>query len=266
MAKISIVGAGWLGLPLGAELVREGHEVTGTTTREDNIARLKEKGLKAKIFRSGEATEADFDEVAECDILLVTAPPRGSEKDYGSFLGRLSLAAKNKGAGQLIYTSATSVYPDKNAVVTEKDAEMIVSPHSGIRLLAMENTIREHFGAEANTVRLGGLFGPGRDPARWMSGRQNASGADSPVNMIHLVDCIGAITALINAKTQGQTYNAVAPIHPTRRDFYALACAASGLQPPQWNSHAKPWKKVSAEKLITELKYSFTYPDPSLSF
>lgn len=266
MKTISIVGAGWLGLPLGEELVKMGYQVTGTTTRTEKLELLVAAGMQAKILSSSEAAEADYNEVTRCDILIVTAPPRGGEEVYAAFLQKLSQAAKSNGVQHLIYTSATSVYPEINDLVTEKDAQMIVSSHSGTRLLAMENSLRDHFGKAITVVRFGGLFGPGRNPARWMSGRENLAGADSPVNMIHLDDCIGAIKAILAHGSPGETYNAVSPIHPTRREFYARACAASGLQPPQWNTNSKPWKKVSPEKLINDLRYSFTYTDSSRAF
>jgi nucleoside-diphosphate-sugar epimerase len=266
MERINIVGAGWLGMPLGAELVRMGYEVTGTTTSKEKLELIKAAGMKAKVFDSNKADESEYQKVTKCDLLIVTAPPHGGEAVYGDFLRKLTQAALGNGVRKVIYTSATSVYPEKNSIVVEEDAEMIVSSHSGIRLLAMENIFRETFESAAIIIRFGGLFGPDRNPARWLSGRQNVAGSESPVNMIHLDDCIGIIKTVVQKEDWGQTYNAVAPNHPTRREFYARACLASGNEPPQWSNEAKPWKKVSSEKLTNDLGYSFTYPDPSRAF
>lgn len=266
MEKISIIGAGWMGLPLGAELVRMGYVAQGSTTREEKLTLLQEKGLSAFVLDSATATQEHLAPLMQCDVLIVTVPPRGNEEEYGNFMRLLATSAAREGVEKVIYTSATSVYPDNNQVVTEDDAQMIVSSHSGIRLLAMENIFREHKSLRPTILRFGGLFGPGRQPARWLSGRTGVAGADSPVNMIHLDDCIGVVKAVLQKQAWGQTFNAVSPEHPTRKEFYRRACAAAGLEPPQWNEESKSWKMVSAQNLCDKLDYSFTYPDPSLAF
>jgi UDP-glucose 6-dehydrogenase len=38
--KISIVGCGWLGLPLGEKLAKSGHQVFGSTTSVEKIATI----------------------------------------------------------------------------------------------------------------------------------------------------------------------------------------------------------------------------------
>ena len=43
---ITILGCGWLGLPLAKALVKSGYPVKGSTTREENLETLREAGLE----------------------------------------------------------------------------------------------------------------------------------------------------------------------------------------------------------------------------
>ena len=43
---ITILGCGWLGLPLAKALVKAGYSVKGSTTREENLETLREAGLE----------------------------------------------------------------------------------------------------------------------------------------------------------------------------------------------------------------------------
>jgi 3-hydroxyisobutyrate dehydrogenase-like beta-hydroxyacid dehydrogenase len=45
MTKISILGCGWLGLPLAKVLVKNGFSVKGSTTTQDKILVLKQLGV-----------------------------------------------------------------------------------------------------------------------------------------------------------------------------------------------------------------------------
>ena len=49
--KISILGCGWLGLPLGKYLVEKGHFVKGSTTSKSKIALLSEVGIEPFLLR-----------------------------------------------------------------------------------------------------------------------------------------------------------------------------------------------------------------------
>ncbi|MEM0998096.1 MAG: SDR family oxidoreductase [Bacteroidota bacterium] len=263
---ISIVGAGWLGLPLGAALVSSGYRVVGTTTSENKLALIQENGMEAHLLDVQTATIAELELIMQGEILIVTIPPRGGGDNYRSMLDSLRDSAIANPVKKIIYTSATSVYPANNQEVNEKDAILIRSPHSGVQLLEMEDIFRKADELHTTIIRFGGLFGPGRHPGKWLAGRTDVAGADSPVNMIHLDDCIGVISAVIRKNAWGRTYNATSPQHPSRELFYQSACTALGLEPPRWNQQSKPWKKVSSQKIIDELGYLFTYPDPRQAF
>lgn len=256
---IGIVGAGWLGLPLGQALVEQGYTVWGTTTTESKLPKLAATGLQPVLFAPGSGVPVDL---PRADIVIITLPPRGGEAAYSDLLNRLIQWLSKSGVKKVLYCSSTSVYPDENRIMGEEDAEMIVSKHSGVRLLAMENLFRTHTEFQTTVLRFGGLYGPGRHPGRFLAGKTDLPGAANPVNMIRLEDCVGIISTIIEKNAWGQTWNAVAPQHPTRQEFYARAAAEGGFAGPTWSEEGKPWKEVSSDRLVAELGYSFLFPEP----
>ena len=70
---ISIIGCGWLGLPLARELVRNGHIVNGSTTREEKIAVLQAAQILPFILDL--RNDKPFDEVnlplLQSDIIVI---------------------------------------------------------------------------------------------------------------------------------------------------------------------------------------------------
>gem|GEM_PF-4555050 len=49
---ISIIGCGWLGLPLAEFLVQKGYLIKGSTTREEKLDQLKSKGIQPFLFKA----------------------------------------------------------------------------------------------------------------------------------------------------------------------------------------------------------------------
>ena len=53
MQKISLLGCGWLGLPLAKSLLEKGFLVNGSTTSEDKISILKREGIRPFLISLG---------------------------------------------------------------------------------------------------------------------------------------------------------------------------------------------------------------------
>jgi len=75
----------------------------------------------------------------------------------------------------------------------------------------------------------------------------------------HREDCIGIILKIIETNSWNETFNAVAPYHPTREDYYTQKAVELNLALPKFN-HSKPstGKTILNEKLESVLKYTFT--------
>jgi NAD dependent epimerase/dehydratase family enzyme len=93
------------------------------------------------------------------------------------------------------------------------------------------------------------LIGDDRHPIRFLAGRKELENPYAPINLIHLNDCIGIIEAIINNDLFGETFNAVAPYHPLRVDYYTNKAVELQLPVPEFNS-----RNVTVGKTILSIK------------
>ncbi|WP_051536807.1 hypothetical protein [Shewanella marina] len=158
---------------------------------------------------------------------------------------------------RIIFISSTAVYADAG-VMTEQDA-VNDSPKQQVLLQA-----EQLFLAYPQTVvlRFAGLIGPKRHPGRFFAGKQNISGANACVNLVHQADCIGAVKLLLTRPMVSQVYNLVAPMHPTKETFYTAACLHMGLAAPQFNETVVTDKQVDGSLITKELGFVYQFEDP----
>ena len=264
---ISILGAGWLGLPLGQFLIEKGYVVRGSTTRTEKLPELEAAGLHPFRIRVGKQIEGErLEDFFRTDILVLNIPPGGRRADVAQAhpreVRRVYELAVAGGVQRLLFISSTGVYGDLNRVVTEADAPDPIRA-SGRALAAIETFLRRQTAIETTILRLAGLVGGERKAGRFLAGRRDLPGGDAPVNLVHLDDCIGVIYEIIRQEKWGEIYNVCADEHPPKRAFYTTQAEREGLEPPTFRDDGKaPFKLISNEKVKVELGYAFRHPDP----
>lgn len=263
MQTISILSCGWLGMPLAGRLVQEGYRVKGATRTPEKLAQIEAQGAAAYLVNlPAQAANDQLNELLDCDLLIINIPPQrrsGLPSAHGEHMDYLAEKMRQKARiPQVIYVSSTSVYRDTNGEVTETSA--LNSPKEDVIVYA-EQLLQREFGAAI--LRCGGLMGQDRIPGKYFIGRTVDTG-EIPVNFIHQADVIGLLLAMIHKGITREVYNAVAPLHPTRREIYLANAAKFGWQPPVFTVPAQPipFKIVSSDKAIRELGYEFVFPDP----
>jgi nucleoside-diphosphate-sugar epimerase len=259
LKSISILGCGWLGKPLGAELVRSGYNVAGSTTQEAKFRELTELGIKPYLLKFNPRAEGkDLQFFFQSDILIISIPPRiksSSPETYLALLEQVLEEAKRGSISNIVYISSTAVYPDRDGIVHEEDAAQ------DSYLAQAEAIINAQF--VTTTIRFGGLVGPGRHPGRFLSGKKDLAGKNHAVNIIHLDDCIDIIKQVIEQEIWDEVFNACADLHPTRKEFYTRASGILGMETPTFvESDSSKSKIVSSEKLKQLLNYTFIHHDP----
>lgn len=265
--QISILGCGWLGLPLGAQLKTVGHSIKGSTTRKEKISLLEEKGISPFLIDLGdEHTTTDAAKMGffDCDILIISVPPRSKTMppDYHPQQIKQVLShIKPTEAPNIIYISATSVYPKNTDVANE--TYPINAASTGNKALYEAEQLLLGSGYPLNILRCGGLMGYDRIPAKYFEGKTVANGAN-PVNYIHRDDVIGIIETLIAKNTWGNTYNLVAPMHPSRIEVFKKNVQDFNFVPPNFSVEPIPTicRLILGEKVIKTLQYDFLFPDP----
>ena len=204
MTKISILGCGWLGLPLAKVLVKNGFSVKGSTTTQDKIDVLKRSGIEPFLFALNpeniQGNAISFLEHSE--VLIINIPPKlrgNSKEDFVGKMKTLNPFIEKSSVEKVLFVSSTSVYADENVIVTEETPPQ-PETESGRQLLQSEQLLQNNTHFKTTIVRFGGLIGEDRHPIRFLSGRDAIENPNAPINLIHLEDCIGIITQIIQEK------------------------------------------------------------------
>lgn len=269
MKKISILGCGWLGLPLAKKLIEKGNSINGSTTSENKLSILKDAGINPFLItlESESVSETINDFLAESEILIVDIPPklRGNNTDTSDstrkvFVEKIEnlipFIAKST-IKKVLFVSSTSVYGDQNDLITE---ETTPNPEteSGKQLLLAEAVLQKNQNFQTTILRFGGLIGEDRHPVKFLAGKENLENPDAPVNLIHQIDCINIIEEIMLQSKWNEVFNAVAPFHPSRSAYYTQKAKEQNLTLPKFSTEKSNIKKIiSSDKIENTLKYPF---------
>ena len=276
--RVLIVGCGYVGVPLGAELVRQGHAVSGLRRNTTAAGELEAAGIKplfADITQPGDLKKLprDFDWVVNC-----AASGGGDVVAYRRLylIGNRNLIEWLRPAPprRFVYTGSTSVYGQNDgSLVVETDP---VAPESepGKILVQTENLLLAA-ATEINfptvILRLAGIYGPGRGYwlKQFLSGEARIEGDGKRIlNMIHRDDAVGAIIAALKHSPVSQVFNVVDSEPVSQLDCFQWLAAKRGRPlPPAAPADAETSrrrgvtnKRVSNQRLKKILGYEFKYP------
>lgn len=267
MKKISILGCGWLGLPLAKSLIaKKRYSINGSTTSENKLSILENAGINPFLvtLESEGISERINSFLTKSEILIIDIPPklRGNNDDsprkvFVEKIQKLIPFIEKSTVKKVLFVSSTAVYGNENAIITE---DTIPNPEteSGKQLLLAEAILQKNQNFETTILRFGGLIGEDRHPVKFLAGKENLENPDAPVNLIHQNDCISIIEEIINQSKWNEVFNAVAPFHPTREEYYTQQAKEQNLVLPKFSSEKSNIKKtISSEKIETSLNYKF---------
>jgi nucleoside-diphosphate-sugar epimerase len=260
--SVSILGCGWLGIPLAEALVHAGHRVKGSTTHADKAIILKEKGIAPYLIDL--SSDPDFTDFLDADILIVLVPPRSKTQQPGVYLSQMKQLAKlitqYPRIKQLLYTSSTSVYPDHSGLAKEESISMPEqSAHA--ELVAVENIFLTLPNVTSTIARLGGLTGGSRLLVRHFAGKKELSGGYYPVNLLHQVDAVNSICFLLEKRLTG-VFNVCSPVHPYKKDFYTRLAKRFEMPLPEFKEEEVEEGKTIDVSKLEKAGYTFAYPEP----
>jgi len=236
MSLISIIGCGWLGLPLGKSLAESGYQVLGSTTSPEKFEVIKESGIEPVLFKLDPMPVGEsFNQLFNSELLIINIPPGRKSNTphfYEEQVKYLKYRLKNSGVKRVIFVSSTSYYPNTNALVTTEtpydlangSSEAVVKGEQQINSIDQELVI----------LRCGGLMGKDRIPGKWFSGKET-KGAQTAVNYIHQDDVVKVIHYLIENWPKSQSvFNLVSDEHPSRKEVHEKMAGEYGFVPPIW--------------------------------
>jgi nucleoside-diphosphate-sugar epimerase len=262
--KISILGCGWLGLPLAKSLVDNGYEIKGSTTTQDKCQKLVEDGVTPYLIKLNERfVEGEIkDFLKESELLIINIPPglrNNPKKNHVSEIKQLIHHVENSTIKYILYISSTSVFKDvvEFPLITQITLPNATS-NSAKQLIDIENLLKTSTKFESTILRFSGLIGKDRHPGKILSGRKNILNGKAPINLIHRDDCISIISKLIKKQLWGATFNASNPYRHTREDYYTNYCKEHHLVLPEFDQeNVSKGKIIDSTKLAQLIKHKY---------
>jgi hypothetical protein len=223
MPKISIIGCGWLGLPLSQSL-KESYEV--------------------ECFSKEHTKDNSLFWQAQTLIIAIN-----TKNNYINTLKKIiQLTPLNS---NIILMSSTSVYREFDCEVDESTKITDIKLQREAELL--------YLNSKKNTLilRLGGLMAEDRISGKW---KNISTFSDGEVNYIHRDDVINIVKNLLNSDIKNGIYNLVAPLHPFRSQIHKNNAKKFNLELGTFKG--KTSKIVLSHKIIKDLDYKFIHPNP----
>lgn len=258
MFDISILGGGWIGVPLAEKLASMAYSLQ--ISQSSQTKTIQNPAIKLIQWRAEvNMPEPTWESILHAKTIIWTIPPRrkiNGDHFYLDVLRDFVRILNQKKYQQVIFLSSTSVYKAENSLVNEESAL------EG-NLMSQAEDILQRIQNPLLILRLGGLMGGERYVAKYYAGKK-VPAANHPVNYVHRTDVLEIISQCISSQLTG-TYNVVAPQHPIKSELVKLECDRRGLELPlEYLEDKEATKVVSSDKLIQAIPYSFQYPDPLL--
>ncbi|THH36512.1 NAD-dependent epimerase/dehydratase family protein [Neolewinella litorea] len=249
-APVALLGAGWLGLALARDLSND-YPVRASYRREAGRRAVQEAGAEPYLLDLPELAAPLQAFLAGARALIITLPPGGrahQERTTEQYLAALEpLHDFLHRDLHVIYTSSTGVYGGSATGRVTEDTPVAPDTHSGRAVVAAEGWLTEHC-PTLTVLRLGGLYGPGRDPVNFFSKREAIPQGDAPVNMLPQHQAVGAVRFILETGSTG-TFNVCGADHPPKREFYGNLYSAAGQTPKPFLPGGADGKRIDSSKL-----------------
>jgi nucleoside-diphosphate-sugar epimerase len=217
--KITIIGGGWIGIPLAESLHEEGFKIVISSRKVEKQEFFKSRNwspIGLEFAESSVKINLLDNKSLETDVLIIGLPPTGFS-NYPAVIS--SIISSFPSSTRVIFLSSTGVYADTLGLINEQSPLKAEHPlvHAEEFVLKQKNHC---------VLRLGGLIGSGRHPINQLIKKEMPiSDGETPVNLIHQTDVIRAVSMLINQKITGEIFNLCSPEHPTRKEYYNKAAS-----------------------------------------
>jgi nucleoside-diphosphate-sugar epimerase len=258
--RVFVAGAsGAIGRPLVRQLVAAGHEVTGTTRREDRMEQIRAAGatpVRCDVFSAHELEDALRRAAPEVVVNQLTSLPEDYNPRKASFYAEtdrlrsegghnLIEAARTVGARRFLTQSIAFLYAPEGDWVKDEEAHPFEDAPGHFRsaveaMLGHEREVVRCPDFEGLVLRYGQLYGPGTYYATDGHLGREVRRRRFPIvgpgtgtfSFLHVEDAAGATVAALTRGARG-VYNVVddepAPLH----EWLPVYAEALGAKPPR---------------------------------
>ena len=250
-------------------------EASGTVRTAEAVSALRREGVEAYQFDGAVADPGLEQALIKAEAIVVSIPPRhGAGTTLDFFAGAIATAPSLR---RIVYYSTIGVYGDHAGAWVDETSATRTRTARGLARLEDEArwaaAVRP-CGAEADILRLAGIYGPGRNALVNLA-RGEARRIIKPgqvFNRAH-VDDIAQISRLVLMRNlKGQTWNVADDEPAPPQDVVEYAAALLGVEPPPEEPFEEaplsPMgrefyadnKRVSIAKTKSELEFTPAYP------
>lgn len=266
---MAIVGAGFIGAAVARALLPDTPVILASRSGRPREAAPGARTVALDVT----ALDLDPSPLAGADrIVLGYAPGRGGDRRglYVEGTHRL-LDRLGRPLRRLVWLGSTSALAEHDGWVDERFDAMPDTERGRVQRRA--EAIVSSYGAATSTpvlvLRLGGLYGPGRELDRIYRRRSTDARPGhgyNPTNLVHRDDAVAAVVAALHAPAHMTgVVHVVADDHTPRRRMYDAIAQREGVSPVAWvdpvpSPPVPVGKRVSNDRLKHWLGVRLRFP------
>ena len=276
MDLFCVIGCGYVGTSAALHLKYQGLHITGTTKSRSKLISLSDTVAEPLIVNLADPdTRFDFLE-KQNGLLISVAPSRdGDSYDevFSSGIKTLASALQRRQSTHplhITYISTAGVYGDHQGSPVDEETDLDREHAINALLAQAEETLMgiERPDTTICILRLGGIYGPGRDMAgaiKSAAGESVKKNGNHVCSWTNIVDVAEGIAFAYDRKLEG-IFNLVDDMQLTRRELSNVLCDADGLPPVLWMNHDLPGQRISNARVSNQKIKSagFRFKSPSM--
>ena len=249
---LTIVGCGYVGLALAERLQarRPGLKLTLTTTSSERLEQLNPLADRVELCDATDPAQL-LRALRQSSSAVFCLGPKGDRQVdangyhhtfVDSFRCLTSLLPQLPNLRQIVYTGSCSVYGDAQGDWVDEQTRPAPSRGQGEVLLESEQLLSGISDRRVCILRLGALYGPGRDldrRLRGLAGLERPGSGATYSNWLHVADAAGALEAALDGAWAG-VVNVVNDAPIRLRDLVGRSLQRQGLAPVHWSGGEEP--------------------------
>jgi nucleoside-diphosphate-sugar epimerase len=250
-------------------------EASGTARTVEAVSSLRREGVETYAFDGADADTGLEEALEKAEGIVISIPPRDGA---GAALDRFASAiAAAPSLRRILYYSTIGVYGDHGGGWIDETSATGTRTTRGLARLEDEarwTAAAQARGAQVDILRLGGIYGPGRNALVNLR-RGEARRIVKPgqvFNRAHVDDIAQVSSLALTHGLEGQIWNVADDEPAPPQDVIAYAAALLGLEPPPEEpfdeARLSPMsrefyadnKRVSIAKAKADLGFAPAYP------
>ena len=249
---LTIVGCGYVGLALAERLQprRPQLKLTLTTTSRNRLEQLAPLADRLQLCDATDPAQL-LKALQQSNSAVFCLGPKGDRQVdangyrhtfVDSFRCLSSLLPQLPNLNNIIYTGSCSVYGDAQGGWVDEHTPPEPGRGHGAVLLESEQFLSGITDRRVCILRLGALYGPGRDldrRLRGLAGLERPGSGGSYSNWVHVTDAAGALEAALDGSWNG-VVNVVNDEPIRLRDLVGRSLQRQGLDPVRWLGEDEP--------------------------